>query len=353
MAKLYSLPEIITKAQRLRASDIHIVCGIPIRVRVDGRLNNLDTNIMTAQDCEEYAKEISNHYEDISHIGEQDLAIGFADGTRCRVNLFRQQGYVSAAIRILNNHIPAFEELGLPAAVANFTNFNQGIVLVTGETGSGKSTTLACLLDKINHTQNKHIISLEDPIEYIYASDQCIINQREVGQDTRSYADGLKAILREDPDVILIGEMRNHATIETALIAAETGHLVFATLHTNSAADTVDRIVDVFPAEQQHQIRMQLSMSLQAVVCQQLLPHMSGRGRVLATEVMIANSAIRNLIREGKTPQIGNAIATSGDMGNHLMDSSLISLYKQRKITSDMAIKHAHDPDYVRRSTLF
>lgn len=353
MAKLYSLPEIITKAQRLRASDIHIVCGIPIRVRVDGRLNNLDTNIMTAQDCEEYAKEISNHYDDISHIGEQDLAIGFADGTRCRVNLFRQQGYVSAAIRILNNHIPAFEELGLPAAVANFTNFNQGIVLVTGETGSGKSTTLACLLDKINHTQNKHIITLEDPIEYIYTSDQCIINQREVGQDTRSYADGLKAILREDPDVILIGEMRNHATIETALIAAETGHLVFATLHTNSAADTVDRIVDVFPAEQQHQIRMQLSMSLQAVVCQQLLPHMSGRGRVLATEVMIANGAIRNLIREGKTPQIGNAIATSGDMGNHLMDSSLISLYKQRKITSDMAIKHAHDPDYVRRSTLF
>ena len=353
MAKLYTLPEIITKAQRLRASDIHIVCGIPIRVRVDGRLNNLDTNIMTAQDCEEYAKEISNHYEDISHIGEQDLAIGFADGTRCRVNLFRQQGYVSAAIRILNNHIPAFEELGLPAAVANFTNFNQGIVLVTGETGSGKSTTLACLLDKINHTQNKHIITLEDPIEYIYTSDQCIINQREVGQDTRSYADGLKAILREDPDVILIGEMRNYATIETALIAAETGHLVFATLHTNSAADTVDRIVDVFPAEQQHQIRMQLSMSLQAVVCQQLLPHMSGRGRVLATEVMIANGAIRNLIREGKTPQIGNAIATSGDMGNHLMDSSLISLYKQRKITSDMAIKHAHDPDYVRRSTLF
>ena len=353
MAKLYSLPEIITKAQRLRASDIHIVCGIPIRVRVDGKLHNLDTNIMTAEDCEEYAKEISHHYEDISHIGEQDLAIGFPDGTRCRVNLFRQQGYVSAAIRILNNHIPAFEELGLPAAVANFTNFNQGIVLVTGETGSGKSTTLACLLDKINHTQSKHIITLEDPIEYIYSSDQCIINQREVGQDTRSYADGLKAILREDPDVILIGEMRNYATIETALIAAETGHLVFATLHTNSAADTVDRIVDVFPAEQQHQIRMQLSMSLQAVVCQQLLPHMSGRGRVLATEVMMANGAIRNLIREGKTPQIANAIATSGTEGNHLMDSSLISLYKQRKITSDMAIKHAHDPDYVRRSTLF
>ena len=353
MAKLYSLPEIITKAQRLRASDIHIVCGIPIRVRVDGRLNNLDTNIMTAQDCEEYAKEISNHYEDISHIGEQDLAIGFADGTRCRVNLFRQQGYVSAAIRILNNHIPAFEELGLPAAVANFTNFNQGIVLVTGETGSGKSTTLACLLDKINHTQAKHIITLEDPIEYIYTPDQCIINQREVGQDTRSYDDGLKSILREDPDVILIGEMRSLSTIETALIAAETGHLVFATLHTNSAADTVDRIVEVFPASQQAQIRMQLSMCLQAVVCQQLLPHLSGRGRVLATEVMTATPAVRNLIREGKTPQIANAIATSGNEGNHLMDSSLITLYKQRRISSEAAVKHAHDPDYVRRSTLF
>ena len=353
MSKIHSLPDIIAKAQHLRASDIHIVCGIPIRVRVDGKLHNLDTNVMTAQDCEAYAKEISNHYDEISTIGEQDLAIGFPDGTRCRVNLFRQQGYVSAAIRILNNHIPAFDELGLPSQIANFTDFNQGIVLVTGETGSGKSTTLATLLDKINHTQSKHIITLEDPIEYIYSSDQCIINQREVGQDTRSYADGLKSILREDPDVILIGEMRSLSTIETALIAAETGHLVFATLHTNSAADTVDRIVDVFPAEQQAQIRMQLSMSLQAVVCQQLLPHLSGRGRVLATEVMITNPAIRNLIREGSTHQIPNAIATSGAIGNHLMDSSLITLYKQRKITSDQAIKHAHDPEYVKRSTLF
>ena len=353
MSKILTLSDIIAKAQRLRASDIHIVCGIPIRVRVDGKLHNLDTNVMTAEDCEEYAKDLSNHYDDIAFIGEQDLAIGFPDGTRCRVNLFRQQGYVSAAIRILNNHIPAFEELGLPTNVANFTDFNQGIVLITGETGSGKSTTLACLLDKINHTQGKHIITLEDPIEYVYTPDQCIINQREVGQDTRSYANGLKSILREDPDIILIGEMRSLSTIETALIAAETGHLVFATLHTNSAADTVDRIVDVFPAEQQTQIRMQLSMCLQAVVCQQLLPHLSGRGRVLATEVMTATPAIRNLIREGKTPQIANAIATSGAEGNHLMDSSLINLFKQRKITSDVAIKSAHDRDYVRRSTLF
>ena len=352
MSKLLSMPEIIARAQKLRASDIHIVCGIPIRLRIDGKLQNLDDNVMTPGDCESYARDLTNHYDAIAEIGEQDLAIGFPDGTRCRVNLFRQQGYVSAAIRILNNHIPAFEELGLPTAVSRFTDFKQGIVLVTGETGSGKST-LACLLDKINHTQGKHIITLEDPIEYIYTPDQCIINQREVGQDTRSYHDGLKSILREDPDVILIGEMRSLTTIETALIAAETGHLVFATLHTNSAADTVDRIVDVFPASQQAQIRMQLSMCLQAVVCQQLLPHLSGRGRVLATEVMTATPAIRNLIREGKTPQIANAIATSGTEGNHLMDSSLISLFKQRKISSDTAIKAAHDREYVKRSTLF
>lgn len=353
MSKLHSINEIIARAQKMRASDIHIVCGIPIRLRIDGKLHDLDDNVMTREDCESYARDLTTHYDDIAAIGEQDLAIGFPDGTRCRVNLFRQQGYVSAAIRILNNHIPSFEEVGLPPQVQQFTDFNQGIVLVTGETGSGKSTTLACLLDKINHTQGKHIITLEDPIEYIYTPDKCIINQREVGQDTRSFHDGLKSILREDPDVILIGEMRSLTTIETALIAAETGHLVFATLHTNSAADTVDRIVDVFPAEQQAQIRMQLSMCLQAVLCQQLLPHMSGRGRVMATEVMIANSAIRNLIREGKTPQIANAIATAGNEGCHLMDSSLIQLYRQRKITSEAAIRAAHDKDYVRRSTLF
>lgn len=350
---IHSLDEIITKAQELRASDIHIVCGIPIRVRIDGKLVSLDDNIMTHEDCVYYAKELSPNYDEIADIGEQDVALGFADGTRCRINLFRQQGSVSAAIRILNDHIPSFKELGLPLEVEQFTDFNQGIVLVTGETGSGKSTTLACLLDKINHTQSKHIITLEDPIEYIYHPDKCIINQREVGQDTRSFQDGLKSILREDPDVILVGEMRTLSTIETALIAAETGHLVFATLHTNSAADTIDRIVDVFPADQQLQVRMQLSMSLQAVICQQLLPHMSGMGRVLATEVMIANNAIRNLIREGKTPQIANSIATTAAEGNHLMDTSLISLFKQRKITSEVAIRAAHDREYVRRSTLY
>ena len=353
MSVLYPLNELVSLGISQRASDIHIVCGIPIRFRVDGSLVNVDDNIMTDDDCEYYARVLSPNFEKISKIGEQDLAFSTDDGTRLRVNLFRQQGHISCAIRILNTHIPSFDEIGLPPQVQAFTDFKQGIVLVTGETGSGKSTALASMLNKINHTQAKHIITLEDPIEYIHTPDKCIVNQREIGHDTRSYADGLNAILREDPDVILIGEMRNLATIETALMAAETGHLVFATLHTNSAADTVDRIVDVFPAEQQPQIRMQLSMVLQGVVCNQLLPHISGQGRVKALEVMKVTPAIRNLIREGKTPQIANAITTSQGEGNFLMDSHLIQLYRQRKISAETAIHASHDKEFVRRSVAF
>ncbi len=338
------LPSIISYAAKCRASDVHLVCGIPVRLRVDGKLINLNDRPLTEAECEAYARMLSASYDDISVIGEQDLATSFPDGTRCRVNLFRQQGCVSAAIRLLNDHIPQFSELGLPKAVERFTDFSQGIVLITGETGSGKSTTLACLLDRINHTEPLHIITLEDPIEYIYTPDKCVINQREIGQDTRSY---------EDPDVILIGEMRHLSTIETALVAAETGHLVFATLHTNSAPDAVDRIVDVFPADQQAQIRMQLSMTLQAVLCQQLLPRQVGRGRVLACEVMLVNGAVRNLIREGKTPQIANVIATGAAEGNVLMDSSLIRLYKERQISSEVARAAAHDPAYVQKATQF
>lgn len=351
MSKLLSIAEIVRRAKASRASDIHIVRGIPIRLRIDGRLSNLDENVLTHEDCEEYAKELSPRYHEIGSIGEMDLAIS-VDDIRCRVNLFRQQGSFSAAIRLLNDRMPSFEELGLPHTIQRFAEFKQGIVLVTGETGAGKSTTLASILNHINHNQCKHIITLEDPIEYVYTADQCVINQREVGQDTRSFADGLKSILREDPDIILVGEMRTLNTIETALIAAETGHLVFATLHTNSAADTIDRIVKVFPAEQETQIRMQLSTCLQAVMCQQLLPHASGRGRVLAAEVMFANGAIRNLIREGKTPQIANAIVTSAAEGNQLMDMSLINLYRQRKITSDTVLHSAHDRDFVKRTLM-
>jgi len=353
MSVLHTIPELVKTAQAQRASDIHIVFGIPIRIRIDGRLHDYDSNVMTDEDCEYYCRQLSKRYDAIAEIGEQDLAVSMPDGTRCRVAIYRQQGHVSAAIRILNDHIPSFNELGLPAAVHRFTEFKQGIVLVTGETGSGKSTTLACLLDKINHTQTKHIITLEDPIEYIYKPDMCIVNQREIGMDTESFQHGLTSLLRADPDVILVGEMRDLATIQAALMAAETGHLVFATLHTNSAADTVDRIVDVFPADEQAQIRTQLSMCLQAVLCQQLLPHQSGTGRVLATEVMLVNPAIRNLIREGKSFQISNIITTTAAEGNHLMDTSLVQLHRQHKISTDVMFRSSHDREYVQRAMLF
>ena len=258
---------LIEKAAVCKASDLHIAYGVPPKVRIDGELQDLEGFApLTDQVCETVAQELLG--APMPALGERDLSLEVA-GRRVRVNLFRQSGHVSAALRILADSIPDLDALGLPPAVQDFPGLQRGIVLVTGETGSGKSTTLAAILRRINETRRDHIITLEDPIEYIHAPVQCLINQREIGRDTESYAEGLRAILREDPDVILIGEMRDLITIETALTAAETGHLVFATLHTNSAADSIDRMVDVFPAERQRQIRMQLSMTLQAVLSQQ------------------------------------------------------------------------------------
>ena len=244
---MYQIQEIIAYAAAQGASDVHIVCGLPIRFRVDGRLCDFGEERLSQDTCDTYAREIaSKDYEKVREVGEMDLAATYAD-VRCRINLFRQQGNFSAAIRLLNNTIPELEKLALPPVIQTFVNYPRGIVIITGATGSGKSTTLAALLDRINRTRGGHIITLEDPIEYIYVPDRSVINQREVGKDTQSFAQGLRAALREDPDIILVGEMRDLATIETALTAAETGHLVFATLHTNFAADSIDRIVDVFP----------------------------------------------------------------------------------------------------------
>ena len=271
-----SLEDLVVKAREFGGSDIHLACGVPPKFRRDGKLENLDEMPLTHNDCEAYAKEMAGKmYVQMEDIGELDLAQTIA-GSRVRMNLFRQQGSVSASLRILSDHIPEISQLGLPPLVSQFPTWQKGIILVTGETGSGKSTTLAAILNQINHTRKEHIITLEDPVEYIYKPDMCLINQREVGKDTRTYADGLRAILREDPDIILIGEMRDGETIETALTAAETGHLVFATLHTNSAVDSVDRIVGTFSAERQPQIRMQLSTTLKAVLAQQLLVRKGG-----------------------------------------------------------------------------
>lgn len=342
--------EVIKTADAAGASDIHIVSGIPIRFRVNGVLINMNGEVLTHEDCEDYARQMAGeNYESIKSIGELDMATTYNESTRVRINIFRQQGTVSAAIRILNDYIPTPDALRLPPAVKLLSNIRSGLVLVTGETGSGKSTTLASLLDRINHDRSGHIITLEDPIEYVYTPDKCVVNQREIGADTRSYADALRSVLREDPDIILIGEMRDLDTIESALTAAETGHLVFSTLHTNSAADTVDRIVSVFPDGQQRQIRMQLSTCLHAVISQQLLPRKSVNGRICACEVMIVNSAIRNLIREGKTTQIESFISLGAQEGSITMDNALIKLYKEGEISRDTALAYARNPERIPR----
>ena len=341
---------IIQQAEDNRASDVHIAAGVPIRLRIDGKLCDLGDHILTPEECEAIAREAAGTaYEQIATMGELDMADTYAGHVRCRLNIYHSMRSVCLAIRLLSNTIPELSQLGLPPIVQDFPGYQKGIVLVTGETGSGKSTTLASILNQINLTRPDHIITLEDPIEYVYTPQLCSIDQREIGRDTVSYAEGLRAILREDPDVILIGEMRDLDTIETALTAAETGHLVFGTLHTQSASDSVDRLVDVFPEGRQRQIRLQLSMVLQAVLSQQLLPRV-GSGRAVACEVMIVNHAIRNLIREGKTPQIENTLATTAELGSITMDNMLIQMVRARTIARETAIEAARDADYVKRS---
>ena len=333
--------DFILQAQQKGASDLHIVCGLPIKCRLDGKMQTLSDTVPTPQDCEVLAQELAGaQFETIRESGELDLALTADCGVRVRANIFHAGGALSFAIRLLNDVIPEIEDLDLPPIALQLPTYPSGLVLITGETGYGKSTTLAAVLNRINHTACRHIITLEDPIEYIYTSDQCLINQREIGKDTASYADGLRAILREDPDVILIGEMRDLTTIEAALTAAETGHLVFATLHTTSAADAVDRIVSVFPDGRQRQIRTQLAATLRVVMSQQLVERQGG-GRIAACEVMVVNAAIRNLIREGKTPQMESFITMNSREGSILMDHALTELARAGKISMQTAAAHA------------
>ncbi|MEG0015152.1 MAG: PilT/PilU family type 4a pilus ATPase [Gordonibacter sp.] len=345
-----NIEKLIDLAHESDASDVHIVCGLPIKFRVKGKLISASDHVLTHEDCEDIGHALAGEkFASIKHIGELDMARTLA-GLRVRINLFRAQGHLSAALRLLSDKIPRLASLGLPPAVMDFPRLQRGIIVVTGETGSGKSTTLAALINEINHTRAENIITMEDPIEYIYTPAQSIISQREVGQDTESYSNALRAVLREDPDIILIGEMRDLDTISTALTAAETGHLVFATLHTQSAADSIDRMVDVFPEGLQRQIRMQLSTTLQAVLSQQLLPKRDGTGRTLACELMMVTPAIRNLIREGKTPQIASSLATSASAGSITMDNALLNLYRSRTIDAAVAQEAAHDYEYVRKN---
>ena len=346
---MYNVEELIAMAAEKRASDVHLIAGLPPKCRIDGEIVNLADVPLSKEDCDTYGLELAGeHIKKIDSIGQLDFAATLA-GRRIRVNLFRQQGAISAALRLLSNRIPKLDELGLPQAVRQFPKWNKGIILVTGETGSGKSTTLAAILDEINQTRPLHIITLEDPIEYLHSHEKSIVNQREVGIDTQSYAGALRAALREDPDIILVGEMRDLDTIATAVTAAETGHLVLSTLHTIGAVPTIERIIDVFPMNQQAQIRLQLATLLEAIISQQLLPTADRNGRVAAFEIMYANSAVRNLIREAKPHQIPSIIQTNKQSGMMMMDDALYELYRTHQITAEDAMTFAQDPSNLAR----
>lgn len=343
--------DILRISIELEASDIHITVGSMPVVRVKGRFKKLTENILTNHDTEEMTREIAGdkNFEKIEKYGECDFSVAVESGERFRVNAYKQKGNYAIAIRAITSQIPPFEILGLPNILKTFTEKHKGLVLVTGPTGSGKSTTLASLIDIINKNQQRHIITLEDPIEYVHQHKKSLINQREIGQDTESFNSALRAILRQDPDVILVGEMRDLETISIALTAAETGHLVFSTLHTIGAAKTIDRIVDMFPSEQQHQVRTQLSTVCEGVISQQLLQTIDGRNRVVALEVMVSNPAIRNLIRENKTYQIQNIIQTGSKYGMQTMDQELVNLYRQGKISRQSVLSRCTDYEYASR----
>ena len=332
-------------ARQAGASDLHVSVGIPPKCRVNGELYALTKEPLMPKDTKELVEQMipGRLVERFNEDGEIDFSYAIRGMGRFRVNIFKQRGTLSFVIRVVNSDIPDPKSLGLSESVIDLTTKKRGLVLVTGPTGSGKSTTLASLINIINQNYSKHIITLEDPIEYLHKHAKSIVNQREVGIDTQSYAGALRAALREDPDVILVGEMRDLDTIATAVTAAETGHLVFSTLHTIGAVPTIERIIDVFPTNQQGQIRIQLATLLEAIISQQLLPTADKKGRVAAFEVMYANSAIRNLIREAKPHQIPSIIQTSRAAGMLTMDDALYELYERRKITRDDAILFAQD----------
>lgn len=343
--------DLLKIAIELDASDIHITVDSQPVARIKGKITKLTDKILTKYDTEEMTKEISGekNFKKIQKYGEWDFSVAIESGERFRVNAYKQKGHYAIAIRIISSQIPSFEILGLPKVLKTFTEKYKGLVLVTGPTGSGKSTTLASLIDIINENQQKHIITLEDPIEYVHHHKKSLVNQREIGQDTESFNSALRAILRQDPDVILVGEMRDAETISIALTAAETGHLVFSTLHTVGAAKTIDRIVDMFPSDQQHQIRTQLSTVCEGVISQQLLQTIDGIKRVAALEIMIATPAIRNLIRENKTYQIPNMIQTGSKFGMQSMDQELVNLYRQGIINKETVLSRCTDYEYTSR----
>lgn len=342
---MVALEEILKIAKVAGASDVHLTVGIPPKMRVNGDLLNMDFPKMLPPDTEAVADEIMNERqkEIFTERGEFDMSFSIPNLGRYRVNAYHQRGSIALAFRLVDTQVPSPESLGIPESVVELSQRKRGLVLVTGPTGSGKSTTLAAIIDQINKTRDAHVITLEDPIEYLHQHQMSMVNQREIGIDSGSYANALRAALREDPDVILVGEMRDFETISVAITAAETGHLVLSTLHTIGAASTVDRVIDVFPPHQQQQIRIQLANVLEAVISQQLVPTADNKGRVAAFEVMHANHAVRNLIREGKSHQLMSVIQTNRKLGMITMDEALTQLYYSGKISKESAIEFAQD----------
>ena len=346
-----TVEEILARAKEAGASDVHITVGIPPKMRVNGDLLTMEGDRLMPADTLEIAAQVMNEKQQqrFGENGECDMSFAIAGQGRYRVNIYKQRGSIAMAFRLVDTKVPSAESLGVPQSVIDLYQKKRGLVLVTGPTGSGKSTTLASLIDKINNNREAHVITLEDPIEYLHSHEKSIVNQREVGIDTQSYAGALRAALREDPDIILVGEMRDLDTIATAVTAAETGHLVLSTLHTIGAVPTIERIIDVFPMNQQAQIRLQLATLLEAIISQQLLPTADRKGRVAAFEIMYANSAVRNLIREAKSHQIPSIIQTNKQSGMMMMDDALYELYRTHQITAEDAMTFAQDPSNLAR----
>lgn len=348
---MVTMSELFIMMHEKGASDLHLTAGAPPMLRVDGELIPTPFDKLTPEMCQTliFSLMTDAQRQRFEETNELDFAFGIKGMGRLRMNSYRQRGVIGAAIRSIPNKFKTFEELNLPPVIYDLMKVNKGLILITGPTGSGKSTTLASMIDYLNQHRNYHIITVEDPIEYVHAHKKSIVNQREVGADTNTFDSALMHVLRQDPDVILIGELRNLETISAALNIAETGHLVFATLHTSDAAQTINRIIDVFPPHQQEQIRVQLSFVLQAVFAQQLLNTASGKGRILASEVLIATSAVKNLIREQKIEQIATVIQTGGKYGMVTMNQSLVDLYKKQKISYQEALGRSADPEDLKK----
>lgn len=352
---MVSIDELLISAKNNGASDLHITVGLPPVCRVNGELVIMEYDKLLPADTIELLEPLFQpHTKEIFiEKGEVDLSYSQPGIGRYRVNIFKQRGSYASVIRLVASTIPKPSDLSLPASVVELTKKKRGLILVTGPTGSGKSTTLASLIDTINMNYTTHVITLEDPIEYLHNHKKALVNQREIGLDTMSFSGALRSALREDPDVILVGEMRDLDTISIAITAAETGHLVFSTLHTTGAANTIDRVIDVFPPHQQQQIRIQLSNVLESVISQQLIPTAEGNGRVAAFEVMHATPAVKNLIREGKTHQINSIIQTNKKLGMQVMDDAIFDLYLRGEINAEKAINFAQDTAYMERKVFY